>query len=232
MSDFLRAYVPDHPGPVVRVTDGREIGRHRGLHYYTIGQRKGIRIPSNTDHKAYVVVGKRAADHALLVAFDAPDAPGLWTREVRIHDLSFIGEPLTAPARSKAAFATAIPACRWITSRRTAARHESRSPSRSAPSPPARFSPFTTASVSSAAGCTCDLPARKHRAATLRWAPPAGRQRAVASARRNPSPNRIAPMARSNQWPNRRKAARTRSCEKKSDTSMNQPMVTSAIHTP
>jgi tRNA-specific 2-thiouridylase len=99
MPDFLRAYVPDRPGPVVRVTDGREIGRHRGLHYYTIGQRKGIRIPSNTDGKAYVVVGKRAADHALLVAFNAPDAPGLWTHEVRIHDLSFIGKPRTAPGR-------------------------------------------------------------------------------------------------------------------------------------
>jgi tRNA-uridine 2-sulfurtransferase len=99
MQDFLRAYVPDHPGPVVRVTDGREIGRHRGLHYYTIGQRKGIRIPSNTDGKAYVVVGKRAVDRALLVAFDAPDAPGLWTREVRVHQLSFLGEPVAAARR-------------------------------------------------------------------------------------------------------------------------------------
>jgi len=99
MQDFLRAYVPDHPGPVVRVADGREIGRHRGLHYYTIGQRKGIRIPSNTDHKAYVVVGKRAADHALLVAFDAPEAPGLWTREVRVHQLSFLGAPIAAARR-------------------------------------------------------------------------------------------------------------------------------------
>jgi len=99
MPEFLRRYVPDSPGPVVRVADGREIGRHRGLHFYTIGQRKGIRIPSNTDHRAYVVVGKRAADRALLVAFDAPAAPGLWTTGVRVHQLSFTGEPLRAPAR-------------------------------------------------------------------------------------------------------------------------------------
>ena len=91
MQDFLRAYVPDHPGPIVRATDGREIGRHRGLHYYTIGQRKGIRHPSNTDHKAYVVVGKRAADHALLVAFDAPDAPGLLDQRGPRAQLSWIG---------------------------------------------------------------------------------------------------------------------------------------------
>jgi len=94
MQDFLRAYVPDRPGPVVRATDGAELGRHRGLHYYTIGQRKGIGIPSNSDFHAYVVVGKRAADNALLVAFDGPAAPGLWGREIRVHSLSWIGAPV------------------------------------------------------------------------------------------------------------------------------------------
>jgi tRNA-specific 2-thiouridylase len=97
MADFLTAYVPPQPGPIVRATDQRVIGEHRGLHYYTIGQRRGIRIPSNTDHEAYVVVGKRAADHALLVAFDGPEAPGLWTSECRVHSLSFVGGPVTAP---------------------------------------------------------------------------------------------------------------------------------------
>lgn len=95
MADFLRAYVPDAPGPIVRATDGREIGTHRGLHFYTLGQRKGIGVPSNTDHMAYVVVGKRAADRALLVAFDSPEAPGLFQSEVRVHSLSWIGEPTT-----------------------------------------------------------------------------------------------------------------------------------------
>jgi tRNA-uridine 2-sulfurtransferase len=102
MADFLKAYVPEQPGPIVRVTDGTVIGEHHGLHYYTIGQRRGIRIPSNTDHEAYVVTGKRAADQALLVAFDGPEAPGLWTRECRVHSLSFTGEPVTAPCRLEA----------------------------------------------------------------------------------------------------------------------------------
>jgi len=97
MADFLKAYVPDAPGPIVRASDGRELGQHHGLHFYTIGQRRGIRVPSNTDHEAYVVVGKRAADRALLVAFDHPDAPGLFQNEVRVHSLSWIVEALTAP---------------------------------------------------------------------------------------------------------------------------------------
>jgi len=96
MEDFLRAYVPERPGPIVRADDGRVLGEHRGLHYYTIGQRRGIRIPSNTDHRAYVVVAKRAADQALLVAFDDPAAPGLWTGTCTVHGLSFLGEPVTA----------------------------------------------------------------------------------------------------------------------------------------
>jgi tRNA-specific 2-thiouridylase len=99
MIDFLKAYVPEHPGPIVRATDGKILGEHRGLHYYTIGQRRGIRIPSNTDHQAYVVTGKRPGDHALLVAFDGPEAPGLWTDHARVHSLSFIGSPVTAPRR-------------------------------------------------------------------------------------------------------------------------------------
>ena len=52
MADFLRAYVPDAPGPIVRADDGRVLGEHRGLHFYTLGQRKGIGVPSNTDHRA------------------------------------------------------------------------------------------------------------------------------------------------------------------------------------
>lgn len=102
MADFLRAYVPDAPGPVIRATDGAVLGRHAGLHYYTIGQRRGIGIPSNTDHRAYVVTGKRAADRALLVAFDDPAAPGLWTDTARVEGLSFLGEPVTAPAALEA----------------------------------------------------------------------------------------------------------------------------------
>ena len=95
IQDFLRAYVPDAPGPIVRATDGLVLGEHRGLHLFTLGQRKGIGIPSNTDNKAYVVVAKRAADRALLVDFDGPAALGLHTTTVFVQSLSWIGEPVT-----------------------------------------------------------------------------------------------------------------------------------------
>ena len=99
MQDFLRQYVPDRPGPIVRATDERHLGEHRGLHYYTIGQRRGIGIPSNSDFNKYVVVGKRAGDNALLVAFDSPEAPGLFTTEIRVHSLGWNAQPIRQTRR-------------------------------------------------------------------------------------------------------------------------------------
>jgi tRNA-uridine 2-sulfurtransferase len=102
MGDFLRSYVPDRPGPVVRAADGKELGRHKGLHFFTLGQRRGIGVPSNADNERYVVVGKRAADNALLVGFDQPGAPGLFQSEVRVHSLSWTGEAVSAERRLEA----------------------------------------------------------------------------------------------------------------------------------
>jgi tRNA-specific 2-thiouridylase len=96
MQDFLRAYVPERPGAIVNAS-GQEIGSHRGLHYFTLGQRRGIGVPSNRDNERYVVVGKRAADNALIVAFDHPDSPGLFQTEVRVHSLSWNGAPVERP---------------------------------------------------------------------------------------------------------------------------------------
>jgi tRNA-uridine 2-sulfurtransferase len=95
MQDFLRAYVPERPGPIVTAS-GQEIGTHSGLHYFTLGQRRGIGVPSNRDNERYVVVGKRAADNALVVAFDHLDSPGLFQTEVRVHSLSWNGAAVDA----------------------------------------------------------------------------------------------------------------------------------------
>ena len=49
------------------------MGKHLGLHRYTIGQRRGIGVPSNTDHENYVVTGKDQVENQLIVAFDRRD---------------------------------------------------------------------------------------------------------------------------------------------------------------
>ncbi len=95
---FLEQYIPENPGPIVTPA-GRALGTHRGLYRYTLGQRHGIGVPSNTDHKAYVVVAKDRERNALVVAFDEPDAPGLWGREFALRDLHWTNQPPRSRSR-------------------------------------------------------------------------------------------------------------------------------------
>lgn len=95
MKDFLSHYIDDAPGLIVN-TAGEVLGQHRGLHHYTLGQRRGLGIPSNTDNEYYVVVGKDLPDNRLLVAFDHTDAPGLFGQDFALHHLSFLNKPLTS----------------------------------------------------------------------------------------------------------------------------------------
>lgn len=91
INDFLEQYLPDSPGPIVN-TQGRVLGRHRGLHRYTLGQRRGIGVPSNKDHAHYVVVAKNNVTNRLIVAFEPSD---LYQRTAIVEQLSFIQEPLS-----------------------------------------------------------------------------------------------------------------------------------------
>ncbi len=94
IADFLKHYIPDKPGEIVRA-DGAVLGQHRGLHRFTIGQRHGMGIPSNTDNKNYVVVAKDFASNQLVVAFDEPGTPGLYETRFRLRGLSWLGKPVT-----------------------------------------------------------------------------------------------------------------------------------------
>ncbi|MFO8027176.1 MAG: tRNA 2-thiouridine(34) synthase MnmA [Opitutales bacterium] len=94
ISRFLEHYIEDQPGDIVN-SQGEVLGRHRGLHRYTTGQRRGIGVPSNTDNEAYVVTRLDMARNELVVAFDRPDSPGLYTDEVDLYGLSFTNHALT-----------------------------------------------------------------------------------------------------------------------------------------
>jgi tRNA-specific 2-thiouridylase len=95
MSDFIRHYIPDQPGEIVDPS-GRVLGRHRGLHLYTLGQRKGHGVASPREGMAYVVVGKDLERNRLIVGWDLGDTPGLYARRCVIGSLSSIGCELPA----------------------------------------------------------------------------------------------------------------------------------------
>ena len=93
MEDFLRTFVPDKPGPIVDL-EGKVRGEHRGLHLYTLGQRKRHGVASPIHKQAYVVVAKRPETNELVVAIENADKPLLWARKAVLHSISSTGEPL------------------------------------------------------------------------------------------------------------------------------------------
>jgi len=90
MADFLRMYIPDAPGDIV-LQDGRRVGQHRGLHYFTLGQRRGIGVASPVHRQNYVVVEKCLQTRELVVAFDSPDTAGLYSSACLLASVSSTG---------------------------------------------------------------------------------------------------------------------------------------------
>lgn len=101
MEDFLRTFVPDNPGNIVNL-EGKVLGEHRGLHLYTLGQRKGLRVASNLYKQAYVVVAKRQTTNELVIAIERPDTPLLWATRAVLTDISTTGPDLTEERRLQA----------------------------------------------------------------------------------------------------------------------------------
>ena len=97
MDDFLSSFLPNQPGNIVDA-QGHILGEHRGLHFYTLGQRRGIRVASNTPHQAYVVVEKRQAARELVVALENPDSKKLYSAHCTLSSLSWIGQPIREKA--------------------------------------------------------------------------------------------------------------------------------------
>ncbi|UVK77544.1 MAG: tRNA-specific 2-thiouridylase [Sodalis sp. Fse] len=98
--NFLGRYLPEQPGAIVTV-DGQPIGRHQGLMYYTLGQRKGIGIGGTREgsEKPWYVVDKDLNNNWLIVA-QGHEHPRLISIGLIAGQLNWIdGEPLKAPLR-------------------------------------------------------------------------------------------------------------------------------------
>lgn len=93
---FLDYYIEDMPGPIIN-EKGIKLGEHKGLHRYTIGQRRGIGVPSNTDNKAYVVTGLDFNSNSLKIAFDHQEAPLLYSSEVEINEIHYTNKVVSKP---------------------------------------------------------------------------------------------------------------------------------------
>ena len=80
--EFLNRYLPTHPGPM-RTTDGKLVGEHIGLSFYTLGQRKGIGVGGSRDGNGepWFVARKDMATNTLWIA-QGHDHPWLLSHEL------------------------------------------------------------------------------------------------------------------------------------------------------
>lgn len=85
LDDFLGAYLPVRAGAVVN-TKGERIGSHRGVQFYTVGQRHGLAIPGQ---KPYYIASKNADSNEITVVEEASD-PVATSNEIQLTDLNLI----------------------------------------------------------------------------------------------------------------------------------------------
>lgn len=88
-TNFLQNYLPNLPGNVVDIDSENVVGKHIGLMYYTIGQRRGLNIGGANDRM--FVVGKNLDQNILYIAI-GEDNDYLVSDSCLIDEVNFLGE--------------------------------------------------------------------------------------------------------------------------------------------
>ncbi|MFP5305800.1 MAG: tRNA 2-thiouridine(34) synthase MnmA [Gammaproteobacteria bacterium] len=99
LREFLARYLTPNPGPIVDDA-GREIGRHQGLMFYTLGQRRGLGVGGTRGAREapWYVVAKDAARNALVASQD-PAHPLLMSAVLRTAAFNWLADPPAAGTR-------------------------------------------------------------------------------------------------------------------------------------
>src|SRR3954463_267726 len=112
--EFLNRYLPKTPGPI-KTPEGRVVGEHIGLAFYTIGQRKGIGIGgmAKMNGEAWYVAEKRLWSNELVVV-QGHDHPLLLRKQLTAQDAAWVsGQPPSDDSLSaKTRYRQADAACR------------------------------------------------------------------------------------------------------------------------
>jgi tRNA-specific 2-thiouridylase len=97
--EFLERYLPRDPGDM-KTPEGRVVGRHQGLMYYTLGQRQGLGIGGQKDagDAPWFVAAKDMATNTLIVV-QGHDHPLLQRDTLAAGQLSWIAGAPPDPGR-------------------------------------------------------------------------------------------------------------------------------------
>lgn len=96
--DFLAKYLPAQPG-VIESAEGETVGKHDGLMYHTLGQRKGLKIGglSTAGEEPWYVVDKDLTRNVLIVG-QGHNHPRLFSRGLIANQLHWVDrQQLTQP---------------------------------------------------------------------------------------------------------------------------------------
>ena len=95
--EFLRTYLPAQPG-AIETPDGRRLGSHRGLMYYTLGQRQGLEVGGvrgAAERPWYVA--RKDLERNVLIVVQQPDHPLLLSDTIATEPAQWVsGEPPVA----------------------------------------------------------------------------------------------------------------------------------------
>lgn len=92
--EFLSRYLPAQPGEIV-TPEGKHLGRHQGLMFYTLGQRQGLGIGGRSDanNAPWYVAQKRLESNELVVV-QGHDHPLLFSAALWVNHIHWIaGKP-------------------------------------------------------------------------------------------------------------------------------------------
>lgn len=96
--EFLQEFILTQPG-LIQTTEGQTVGKHDGLMFYTLGQRKGLLIGGLNDHSedAWYVVDKDVKNNTLIVG-QGHNHPRLLSPSLSAIDLHWVcGKAPTTP---------------------------------------------------------------------------------------------------------------------------------------
>lgn len=101
-SDFLATYLPATSG-IIETLDGEILGEHKGLMFYTLGQRQGIGVGGvkNAEDKPWYVVAKDLKLNKLIVA-QGTHHPSLFSKSLTCRNIHWIQDIPTFPYECQA----------------------------------------------------------------------------------------------------------------------------------
>lgn len=86
-SKFLENYLPNQPGDIINIETKEKVGKHVGLMYYTLGQRRGLNLGGN-EEKSYVV--EKDLENNILYVASGDENKYLYSSRALIENFNFL----------------------------------------------------------------------------------------------------------------------------------------------